>query len=50
MGSASEFDYHLYLASELKYLDLADYKRMSSELTQLRKMLTSFKLTIRANS
>ncbi|MBZ5704641.1 MAG: four helix bundle protein [Acidobacteriia bacterium] len=40
-GSASELDYHLLLARDLHFLPDADYRRIASELSQLRKMLTS---------
>lgn len=50
MGSASELDYHLFLASELKFLSQPDYARSTNELTQIRKMLTSLKVRLKANS
>jgi four helix bundle protein len=40
-GSASELDYHLLLARDLHFLPDADYRRITSELSQLRRMLTS---------
>src|ERR1700704_4412246 len=39
-GSASELDYHFLLARDLHFLAEPDYKRMSSNLTELRRMLT----------
>ena len=40
-GSASELDYHFLLARDLRFLEEMDYRRLASELLQLRKMLTS---------
>jgi four helix bundle protein len=40
-GSASELDYHLLLARDLGFVEDVDYQRLSSELLQVRKMLTS---------
>jgi four helix bundle protein len=39
-GSASE-RYHLLLARDLGFVEDVDYQRLSSELLQVRKMLTS---------
>lgn len=41
MGSASELEYHLLLAHDLKFLSKADYERLTSEATQVKRMLTS---------
>ena len=40
-GSASELDYHFLLARDLHFLTEPDYKRMASNLSELRRMLTS---------
>ena len=40
-GSASELDYHLILAHDLKFLNEADYQSLHRHLTQLRKMLSA---------
>jgi|SRR5947209_6188422 len=42
MGSASELDYRLLLARDLGFMNDADNTRMTSDLTEVRKMLTSF--------
>lgn len=47
-GSASELDYHLLLAHDLKFLPDCDYQRLVSELSHLRKMLTSLILKVDA--
>jgi four helix bundle protein len=41
MGSASELDNHILLAHDLNYLSEPCYQRLSSELTQIKRMLTS---------
>jgi four helix bundle protein len=40
-GSASELDYELLLAKDLRYLAESDYSRIAEELSQTRKMLSS---------
>jgi four helix bundle protein len=40
-GSASELDYHLLLAHDLKFLAEPDYQTLATDLLYLRKMLTS---------
>lgn len=42
LGSASEVEYHLLLASELSFLGPQDYERLTGEVTELKRMLTSF--------
>jgi len=45
-GSASELDYHLLLGRDLKYLGETEYKQLYSQLTELRRMLTSLILKV----
>jgi four helix bundle protein len=40
-GSASELDYHLLLARDLKILMDTDYDRLVKELSVMRRMLTA---------
>ncbi|MGH9936456.1 MAG: four helix bundle protein [Blastocatellia bacterium] len=40
MGSASELEYHLLLAKDLKLIQLADYEELASRATELKRMLT----------
>jgi len=40
-ASASELDYHLLLARDLKFLGDGDYQKLASDLLHLRKMLTA---------
>ncbi len=42
MGSASELDYHLLLSRDLGFVNGDDFTRFEAELTEVRKMLTSF--------
>lgn len=42
MGSASEVEYHLLLAYDLNYLKRTDYELLSGEVTEVKRMLTSF--------
>jgi len=42
MGSASELDYHLLLSRDLGFMNDEDFARASTDLTEVRKMLTSF--------
>lgn len=42
LGSACELDYHLFLASELGYINPADYPPLAAEALELRRMLGSF--------
>jgi len=39
-GSASELDYHLLLSRDLGFLPDEDYRRLSGNLTAVRKMFT----------
>lgn len=41
MGSASELEYHLLLANELKYLDSKDHDILDGQVTEVKRMLTS---------
>ena len=42
MGSASELDCHLLLSKDLKYMNEGDYKKLHPNLSEVRRMLTSF--------
>ena len=49
MGSASELEYHLLLAHDLKLLETAEYKELTSEVTEVKRMLTSFIKKLKAD-
>jgi four helix bundle protein len=40
MGSASEVEYHLLLAKDLKLIKPADYQELATRATELKRMLT----------
>lgn len=40
-GSASELDYHLLLSRDLEFLPEGEYKSLTRQLTEVRKMLTA---------
>jgi four helix bundle protein len=42
LGSASELDYQLLLARDLGYLDQTAYDRLSTETSDVRRMLNAF--------
>jgi len=46
MGSASELDYHLLLSHDFGFLPQDDYRKLSQELTRIRKMLASLLSTL----
>ncbi|MBI3248481.1 MAG: four helix bundle protein [Deltaproteobacteria bacterium] len=41
-GSASELEYHLLLARDLGFLKSQDYEPLTTEVTEVKKMLTAF--------
>lgn len=40
MGSASELEYHILLAHDLKFMSTEDYNNVSSRLIDIKRMLT----------
>src|ERR1044071_55755 len=48
MGSASELEYHLLLAHDLKFLSLDDYQCLAKNVTEVKKMLAAFILKLKA--
>ena len=49
MGSASELEYHLLLARDLNILNHSDYDRLAVEVTEVKRMLTSFIKKLKAD-
>jgi four helix bundle protein len=49
VGSASELEYHFLLANDLKLLEDVDHKRLTSNVLEIRKMLTSFIQKLKAD-
>jgi four helix bundle protein len=42
MGSASELEYHILLARDLNLLNDTEYEQLAIEVTDVKRMLTSF--------
>jgi four helix bundle protein len=42
MGSASELEYHLLLAHDLNLLNAKNYESLQTDVTEIKRMLTSF--------
>ena len=49
MGSASELEYHLVLARDLKFLGMSEYQRLASDVTEVKRMLASFIRKLKAD-
>jgi four helix bundle protein len=49
MGSASELEYHLLLAKDLKLIKIADYQDLDQRATELKRMLTALMLKLKAD-
>ena len=49
-GSASEVEYQLLLARDLKLLEAIDYKRLSDEAVEVKRMLAALMQKLRADS
>ncbi|HLZ43017.1 MAG TPA: four helix bundle protein [Candidatus Sulfotelmatobacter sp.] len=50
VGSASELEYHLLLARDLQLLGSSDYRRLSDEAVEVKRMLASLMQKLRADS
>jgi hypothetical protein len=50
MGSASELEYEVLLAHDLKYLDDPQYQQLEEQIVEVRRMLNSLIRKIRPNS
>ena len=49
MGSASELEYHLLLARDLSLLPEQAYNQLNLEVTEVKRMLTSFIQKLKAD-
>jgi four helix bundle protein len=49
MGSASEPEYHLLLAHDLNLPSNTEYKELTGEVTEVKRMLTSFIQKLKAD-
>jgi len=50
MGSASELEYHLLLACDLKFLDRSECDRLVTDVIEVKRMLASFIQKLTAES
>lgn len=50
MGSASELEYQLILAHDLKYIQHEAFEKATLELTEIKRMLNAFIQKLRAVS
>jgi four helix bundle protein len=50
MGSASELDYHLLLARDLKLINSKDYEQLAQQTTEIKRMLTGLLQKLTAES
>lgn len=48
-GSASELEYHLLLARDLSLLDASNHERLAQDVTEVKRMLTSFVQKLKAD-
>lgn len=49
MGSASEVEYHLLLARDLKMLELNDYEQLNQQTCEIKRMLCAFIQKLKAD-
>jgi four helix bundle protein len=47
MGSACETDYHLLLSRDLNYLSVENYDKLFDQVSEVKRMLSSFEQTLR---
>lgn len=48
-GSASELEYHLLLAADLKFIDRATYDRLATSVIEIKRMLSGFVRYLKAD-
>jgi four helix bundle protein len=48
-GSAKELEYHLLLANQLEMLNSLEHKRLTKQVTEVKRMLTSFIKKLKAD-
>lgn len=49
MGSACELEYHLILASDLKFIEKSKYMKLDADIAEIKKMLASLLKKLRAD-
>ncbi len=50
MGSASELEYRILLARDLKYLPLSEHREIDAQVVEVKRMLASLIAKLRADS
>jgi len=50
MGSASELEYHLLLARDLELLKAAEYQHLSTETSEVKRMIAALLQKLKADS
>jgi four helix bundle protein len=50
MGSASELEYLLLLSRDLNILDVSSFEELTNDIIEVKRMLTSFILKLKAES
>lgn len=48
-GSASELEYHLLLSYDLGYLENSNFQNLTSQVTEVKRMLTAFIQKLKAD-
>ena len=48
--AACELEYHFILAHDINLLGTADYERLTSGVTEIKRMLTSFIKSLKADN
>ncbi len=48
MGSASELEYQLLLAHDLEYLQNPEYSRLTTQVVEVKKMLSALMQKVKA--
>lgn len=49
-GSASELEYELLLARDLKFVNLAHFQRLEAEVTEVKRMLAALLAKLNADN
>ena len=50
IGSASELEYQLLLARDLKYLESSQHNRLEGQVTEVKRMLSALMQKVRTDS
>ena len=50
MGSASELEYELLLARDLKFVNISDFQQLEEQVTEVKRMLAALICKLKADS